>query len=288
MAAAMQMFSVKLFLVTLRLSRAFHAPRRFPIRVFRSGPQFDALRRSSGGLPCQTGRSRCFCLATNDAYEAPVESNEPADDCDGNETTREEEFRKFQQVDKSRSRLKDGALNGPQNYLELTDKELFAQCKMDTYRASGPGGQHRNKTDSAVRLKHIPTGLVTQASEDRSQHNNRAYALGRLRQLIAAEVRGSVELEGYKPPPEVVRILPFEKGARKDRIVQKIGPNHPDFAQGVKGVLDLLETVGGSVSDAAAALGLTTGALSKLITSDKVLWQGANKIRASKGLKPLR
>ncbi|BBN06693.1 hypothetical protein MPTK1_3g23210 [Marchantia polymorpha subsp. ruderalis] len=288
MAASMQMLSVKLFLVTHCLSRTLYAPRRFPIPVFRIGPQVDALRRSSGGLPRQTAHIRWYCLATNGAYEAPVESNELEDDCDDNESTGEEDFRKFQQIDKSRSRVKDGASNVPQNYLELTDKELFAQCKMDTYRASGPGGQHRNKTDSAVRLKHIPTGLVTQASEDRSQHNNRAYALGRLRQLIATEVRGSVELEGYKPPLEVVRILPFEKGARKDRLVQKIGPNHPDFAQGVKGLLDLLEAVGGSVSDAAAALGLTTGALSKLITSDRVLWQGANKIRASKGLKPLR
>lgn len=47
-------------------------------------------------------------------------------------------------------------------YLEMTDQELMRQCEMDTFKASGPGGQHRNKRESAVRLKHLPTGLIAQ------------------------------------------------------------------------------------------------------------------------------
>lgn len=47
-------------------------------------------------------------------------------------------------------------------YLELTDQELMRQCQFDTFKASGPGGQHRNKRESGVRLKHLPTGLVAQ------------------------------------------------------------------------------------------------------------------------------
>jgi hypothetical protein len=50
------------------------------------------------------------------------------------------------------------------NYLELTDDELMRQCEMDTFKASGPGGQHRNKRESAVRLKHLPTGIIAQVT----------------------------------------------------------------------------------------------------------------------------
>ncbi|MDA0256651.1 MAG: peptide chain release factor-like protein, partial [Chloroflexi bacterium] len=73
--------------------------------------------------------------------------------------------------------------------LPLSDEELLAQCAVDRYRASGPGGQKRNVTDSAVRLRHQPSGLVAQANESRSQHENRARALHRLRRTIALHAR---------------------------------------------------------------------------------------------------
>ena len=59
----------------------------------------------------------------------------------------------------------------------LTEDQLLAQCEVDTYRASGPGGQKRNKTSSAVRLRHLPSGLLVIAEESRSQHENKAKAL---------------------------------------------------------------------------------------------------------------
>src|SRR5262249_24291870 len=72
---------------------------------------------------------------------------------------------------------------------ELTDAQLLDQCEVDTYRASGPGGQKRNKTSSAVHLRHLPSGLLVIAEESRSQHENLARALGRLRQALYLEIR---------------------------------------------------------------------------------------------------
>lgn len=57
--------------------------------------------------------------------------------------------------------------------------------KIEYYRASGPGGQHRNTTDSAVRIRHLPSGIVAQASENRSQFQNRQQAMERLQTALA-------------------------------------------------------------------------------------------------------
>lgn len=166
-------------------------------------------------------------------------------------------------------------------YLAMTDEKLMSQCEMDTYKVSGPGGQHRNKRESAVRLKHLPTGIIAQASEDRSQHKNRAAALSRLRQILALKVRNTIDLETYIPPPELVQILPAKSTIRLDKGPQ-IGPNNPKFAMGMQALIDLIFAVEGSISEAAKKLGLSTGALSRLILSDDSLRQAVNEFRVGK------
>lgn len=173
-------------------------------------------------------------------------------------------------------------------YIKLSDEQLMSQCEMDTYKSSGPGGQHRNKRETAVRLKHIPTGVIAQAAEDRSQHKNRASALTRLRTLLALKLRKTVDLEDYTPPSELLQILPLKSTIRGSHVGSQIGPNNHKFALGMRALLDLLHAVGGSVADTAKILGLSTGALSRLILSDDSLRMAVNELRASKGMKPLK
>ena len=75
----------------------------------------------------------------------------------------------------------------------LDDDALLAQCEVQAHRASGPGGQHRNKAETAVRLVHRPTGVTVEGKDERSRTQNLRIALLRLREKL--------ERRAYRPPP---------------------------------------------------------------------------------------
>ncbi len=79
--------------------------------------------------------------------------------------------------------------------LPESDEELLRECQVDTFKSSGPGGQHVNKTESAVRVTHLPSGVVVSCQQERSQHRNKALCLQKLREKI--------ERMNYRPPKRV-------------------------------------------------------------------------------------
>jgi protein subunit release factor B len=76
-----------------------------------------------------------------------------------------------------------------QHPAEIPIEQLLSQCTVKRTRGSGPGGQHRNKVETAIVIKHLPTNVIGQASEKRSQERNRETAVGRLRVNLAGRPR---------------------------------------------------------------------------------------------------
>ena len=90
-----------------------------------------------------------------------------------------------------------------------SDDELLKECKIDTYRAGGKGGQHLNKTESAVRITHLPSGTVAICQDERSQYRNKQKCLILLREKL--------EVLNYRPPK---RIPTKKTRAAKEKILQ--------------------------------------------------------------------
>ena len=90
-----------------------------------------------------------------------------------------------------------------------SDEKLLKECNVDTFRAGGKGGQHLNKTESAIRMTHLPTGTVVTCQDDRSQYKNKRKCVTRLREKL--------EALNYRSPK---RIPTKKTRAAKEKILQ--------------------------------------------------------------------
>jgi hypothetical protein len=167
-------------------------------------------------------------------------------------------------------------------WTDLSDAQLLAQCDVDTYRASGPGGQKRNKTSSAVRLRHPASGLAVIAEESRSQHQNRTRALNRLRQALFLKLRDDLPPDDLAPQSLRTR-FDYPTEGRLD-----LGRKDPRFWPAIGLVLDVLHALQARVSDAAHALGVSTANLIAFLQTEPKAWEQANYLRAQFGQKPLK
>ena len=125
---------------------------------------------------------------------------------------------------------------------DIEEKDLdMSEIRVDTYRASGAGGQHVNKTDSAVRLTHLPSGIVVECQDDRSQHKNKAKALGLLSSKIYDIEKQKIEQEkaserkslvGTGDRSEKIRTYNFPQGRITDHRLKLTLYNIDSFIDG--------------------------------------------------------
>jgi hypothetical protein len=169
------------------------------------------------------------------------------------------------------------------DHLLVSDDALISQCEVDRYRASGPGGQHRNKTESAIRLRHKLTGATAIGEDSRSQAENKVHAVRRLRERIALDVREPVRLDGFVPS---ARLAAFVAGgtAPLGARTRLTG----EYWAAIGELLDLLVAGDLEIGTTAQRLGITTGALSKLLLHDEHVARAVNDLRRAKGMRPLR
>ena len=165
---------------------------------------------------------------------------------------------------------------GAYPFLKPDEKLFVKQCRIDTYTASGPGGQKRNRTYSAVRITHYETGLSVIAEESRSQAENRQKAIRRLKKSIALEIRS----QGPEIPWGIRKIF------QKDNLnLNRKNLLYPVFCAMV---LDCIYMAKGKTADSSNLLDITTGKLNKLLSKDHELLNAANCLREHFQLKPLR
>jgi hypothetical protein len=154
----------------------------------------------------------------------------------------------------------------------LPDDKLLSECRIDSYVASGPGGQKRHKTNAAVRITHLPTKINATATDSRSHRENQIHAIRNLRHKLAMEMRREIDAMNYRPP----EFLAGYPGL-------KMNPKNPLYPSAIAEVLDVLAAMRWEVPKAAAMLGVSTSALMRFLHEDPPLWTKVNDVRVALG-----
>jgi hypothetical protein len=157
--------------------------------------------------------------------------------------------------------------------------DLLGQCDIRRQRRSGPGGQHRNKVETGIVIRHRPTGIEATATERRSQEQNRQMAMRRLRLRLALSVRRPAEAS-CEPSPL------WRSRCRGGRIV--VSSRHDDYPALLAEALDVIMDVEGDLPKAAERLNCTGSQLVKLLKGATEALPLVNRRRESVGLAPLK
>lgn len=161
----------------------------------------------------------------------------------------------------------------------LDEQALLKDCTVTAGRSSGPGGQNRNKVDTAIRITHKPSGVIAGATERRHKEQNKQQALFRLRVKLAVQVREPVDPGG--PPSDC-----WVSRAKHGKLL--INPSHADFPLLLAEAMDRIAMVQHELPAAAELLGVSASQLVKLIKHEPTALQRINDQRGESGLKPLR
>ncbi len=168
----------------------------------------------------------------------------------------------------------------------LPEDRLLTQCTVTTGRVAGPGGQHRNKVETHVEIRHEPSGLIGQAGERRSQIENKRVALKRLRLLLATAHREPVPRGEIGSPLWRSRLKPPTERGAGGRIA--CNPDHGDYPTLLAEALDAIYAAGWDHTLAAVRLDVSPSQLVKLIKDHPPALAALNAARAEAGLRRLQ